>query len=361
LALSRRRGDAASTPNPKATGIALRSLLANVAAQAPVLIAVDDVGWLDDSTLNSLAFVARRVEDLPIGLLTTLRLPAEEFDPMRLDRALGSDRFRRISLGRMPIDPVVRIVEGRLAGRFPQPATTVAAGDSTTGSTGLGESATSTAPAPLASVTITSAEINCAGTLHIAYDTTATPQPATDANHLIVVNPDDDQTHDVIETTGNAANASHSYDHDGADPGRAHRVFVVAMFDPGNPDGPIAIDRVDVPPAPSVNRAIEESGGGRSRCRMLTICGTVSIQYHHCMKTITVNVSEPVYEEFKRAAKHSGRTTSELIREAMESYRRQHLAPRSDLTGFRPRSLGLVLRPLSGDDDLLDEMLGNRS
>ena len=67
---------------------------------------------------------------------------------------------------------------------------------------------------------------------------------------MIVVNPDDDQTHDVIETTGNAANASHSYDHDGADPGRAHRVFVVAMFDPGNPDGPIAIDRADVQPAP---------------------------------------------------------------------------------------------------------------
>jgi hypothetical protein len=75
------------------------------------------------------------------------------------------------------------------------------------------------------------------------------------------------------------------------------------------------------------------------------------------MKTITVNVSEPVYEEFKRFAKHSGRTTSELIREAMESYRREHLTPRRDLTGFRPRSVGRVLRPLTGEDDLLDEML----
>jgi hypothetical protein len=77
------------------------------------------------------------------------------------------------------------------------------------------------------------------------------------------------------------------------------------------------------------------------------------------MKTITVNVSEPVYEEFKRFAKHSGRTTSELIREAMESYRREHLTPRRDLAGFRPRSVGRVLRPLTGDDDLLDEMLGD--
>ena len=121
LALSRRRGDSGSMPNPKAAGIALRALIANVAAHSPVLIAVDDVGWLDDSTLSSLAFVARRIDDLPIGMLTTLRVPAAEVDPLRLDRALGSDRFHRISLGPLPIDPVVRIVEARFAGRFAQP------------------------------------------------------------------------------------------------------------------------------------------------------------------------------------------------------------------------------------------------
>jgi len=40
------------------------------------------------------------------------------------------------------------------------------------------------------------------------------------------------------------------------------------------------------------------------------------------MKTITINVSEPVYAEFRRAARVMGRPTSELIREAMEAYRR---------------------------------------
>ena len=121
LALSRRCGEARRMPDPKAAGIALRALLANAAAHAPVLIAVDDVGWLDDSTLSVLAFVARRVDDLPIGLLTALRLPAEDFDPLGLDRALGCDRFRRISLGPLPIDPIVRIIEGRFAGRFSPP------------------------------------------------------------------------------------------------------------------------------------------------------------------------------------------------------------------------------------------------
>lgn len=76
------------------------------------------------------------------------------------------------------------------------------------------------------------------------------------------------------------------------------------------------------------------------------------------MKTITVNVSEPVYEEFQRAAKNLGRTTSELIREAMESYRRQQLRPQRDLRGFRPVSLGEVREPLAPEDDLLAEMTG---
>lgn len=76
------------------------------------------------------------------------------------------------------------------------------------------------------------------------------------------------------------------------------------------------------------------------------------------MKTITINVSEPVYEDFRRASKTLGRPTSELIREAMEAYRRERLRPRTFLQGFRARSLGKVLCPLERGDDLLAEMLG---
>ncbi len=75
------------------------------------------------------------------------------------------------------------------------------------------------------------------------------------------------------------------------------------------------------------------------------------------MKTITINVSEPVYEDFRQASRRLDRPSSELIREAMELYRRERLRPASDLAGFRPRSLGQVLRPLENEDDLLEEML----
>ena len=38
------------------------------------------------------------------------------------------------------------------------------------------------------------------------------------------------------------------------------------------------------------------------------------------MKTISINVSEPVYREFQRIAKAQDRTASELIRQAMEEF-----------------------------------------
>jgi hypothetical protein len=75
------------------------------------------------------------------------------------------------------------------------------------------------------------------------------------------------------------------------------------------------------------------------------------------MKTITINVSEPVYADFKAASQTAGRPTSELIREAMEFYRRERLRPAGDLRSFRPRSAGRVLHDLEAQDDLLQDML----
>jgi hypothetical protein len=75
------------------------------------------------------------------------------------------------------------------------------------------------------------------------------------------------------------------------------------------------------------------------------------------MKTITINVSEPVYAEYRRAAAAMGRPTSELIREAMEAYRHSILTPRHDLSGFTQVSLGVTLKALEVEDDLLDDML----
>ena len=75
------------------------------------------------------------------------------------------------------------------------------------------------------------------------------------------------------------------------------------------------------------------------------------------MKTISVNVSEPVYKDFLEYARRTDRTAAELIREAMELFRAQRIAARSSIKTLGPLDVGVVIAPLDAEDDLLGEML----
>lgn len=75
------------------------------------------------------------------------------------------------------------------------------------------------------------------------------------------------------------------------------------------------------------------------------------------MKTISINVSDPVYHEFQEYAKTHDRTAAELIRQAMAEYRDEHFRERRSVREIHPVSLGRVKKPLSAGDDFLGEML----
>lgn len=74
------------------------------------------------------------------------------------------------------------------------------------------------------------------------------------------------------------------------------------------------------------------------------------------MKTITINVPEPVYREFQAYARSQDRKASELIREALVAYRDEKIRARHSIRGIKPLSLGQVYRPLTGREDFLEEM-----
>jgi hypothetical protein len=74
------------------------------------------------------------------------------------------------------------------------------------------------------------------------------------------------------------------------------------------------------------------------------------------MKTISINVSEPVYREYQERARQLDRPTAELIREAMEAYRERWRGQPTSLRELAPLSLGKVKRPLEVGD-LLSEMI----
>ena len=75
------------------------------------------------------------------------------------------------------------------------------------------------------------------------------------------------------------------------------------------------------------------------------------------MKNISLNVSGPVYSALQKEAKRSDRTTSELIREAMEEYLRNRISSRTSLRDLQPVSLGGLKKTLKWEEDLLEEML----
>ena len=63
-------------------------LLADAAARTPVLLVVDDAHWADEASLAWLAYVATRVEDLPVAILIATRA-VEPRDPGGLARLLA--------------------------------------------------------------------------------------------------------------------------------------------------------------------------------------------------------------------------------------------------------------------------------
>lgn len=111
--------ECAETPDAMLVGLAVLTLLSDLAETAPLLLVVDDAQWIDRGSLDVLSFVARRMDSEPVTLLVGVRsaaaLPGFDKGYERLELGpLDAEAANRL-LDRQPTPPTgrtrVRILE----------------------------------------------------------------------------------------------------------------------------------------------------------------------------------------------------------------------------------------------------------
>jgi DNA-binding CsgD family transcriptional regulator len=100
------------TPDARAVGLATLDLIRVLAADGPLLVAVDDTQWLDPPSRETLAYALRRLEREPVALLTACRPGG---DPL----ALGEPE--RVVVGPLSLGALHELIRNRMNMRMTRP------------------------------------------------------------------------------------------------------------------------------------------------------------------------------------------------------------------------------------------------
>lgn len=101
-------------PDQRAVSVASLGVLRALATSGPVIVAIDDVQWLDAPSARVLAFVVRRLEDAPIRVLVALRVGSGG-DPLGLGQT-GPVPLRRVPIGPLQEEAMTRLLRDRTEG-----------------------------------------------------------------------------------------------------------------------------------------------------------------------------------------------------------------------------------------------------
>jgi DNA-binding CsgD family transcriptional regulator len=108
-------------PDAHAVGVAVLNALRGLANAGPVLVAVDDVQWLDSASADALTYAGRRLRTEPVGLLFSRRSELESRLSDEVRRVLPADRFRTVDVGPLDLGSMHRVVQDQLGVALPRP------------------------------------------------------------------------------------------------------------------------------------------------------------------------------------------------------------------------------------------------
>jgi DNA-binding CsgD family transcriptional regulator/tetratricopeptide (TPR) repeat protein len=115
------RGDESDeAPDPRGVSLAVAEAVRTLAADRPIVIAIDDVQWLDRPSARVLSFVFRRLTDEPVGVLESLRLGSgAPGDPIETDRAFVA--CDHLAVGPLTVGALGRVLRQRTNPALPRP------------------------------------------------------------------------------------------------------------------------------------------------------------------------------------------------------------------------------------------------
>jgi predicted ATPase len=107
------RVTSSESADPRTVATAVVGVLTELVREQPVLVAIDDVQWVDLASRRALEFAVRRLP-AQLRLFVTRRSDSAAEVPLELDRALPPDAFQRVVLGSLSLASLHHIVRERL-------------------------------------------------------------------------------------------------------------------------------------------------------------------------------------------------------------------------------------------------------
>jgi ATP/maltotriose-dependent transcriptional regulator MalT len=112
-----RSGLAEAPVDPRTLSSAVLSLLRQMASGQPVLVAIDDLQWLDRPSARCLGFALRRLGGSPVGFLASARGGSR---PLPVLGALASEQVEELSVGPLAPGAVEEMLAQRMARGLPK-------------------------------------------------------------------------------------------------------------------------------------------------------------------------------------------------------------------------------------------------